>query len=83
MDDPHVVTYVDTLNGVAMFVTPSWSGKDETYTILVDLATKMVKCDCFGSNRWGLYTDLLNPGPSGCKHSRAVARLIQAYMESI
>ena len=83
MDDPHVITYVDTVNGVAMFVTPSWSGRDETYTILVDLSTKMVRCDCFGSNRWGLYEDLLNPGAKthGCRHAKAVAELIRAYME--
>lgn len=77
-----LVRYVDTEDGVALFVTPSWTGKDETYEITVDVASWMIRCDCFGSNRHKLYEDLLHPGKShGCKHARAVARFVKRHME--
>lgn len=77
-----LVRYVDTVDGIALFVTPSWSGTDETYEITVDISTWMVKCDCFGSARWKLYEDILQPGNQhGCKHSKVVADLVRRHLK--
>ena len=77
-----LVLFAGEHDGVYLFVTPSWSGRDEDYEVTVDPKTWMVKCNCFGANRHHLYSDLLHPGSNaGCKHSRQVARMVQSYME--
>ena len=78
-----LVTFVGQDEDFAMFSTPSWTGKDETYTIWVDKRTWTVRCDCQGSLRWGLYKDLQNPESShGCKHSRQTSEIIKRYLEN-
>ena len=83
-----LVTYVDTVDGIALFVTPSWSGKTdengnkETYEISVIIGEWRVKCNCFGSNRWKLHVDLLNPNARhGCKHAKCVSELVKRHLE--
>lgn len=81
---PRLVTWAGVHDGKTLFVTPSWSGKNETYEILVDPETWMVKCNCFGSNRWSLFSDLMHPEMShGCKHSREVAKIVQRHLDEV
>ena len=74
------ISFAGESDGIYLFVTPSWSGKDESYEITVDSKTWKVRCNCFGANKHVLFTDLVHPGDNaGCKHSRACARLIQQH----
>ena len=76
-----LIQFVGQDEDFAMFSTPSWTGKDETYTIWVDKRSWTVRCDCFGSLRWGLYADLLSDGAHSCKHERQVAELVKRHLE--
>lgn len=76
-----LVRFIGQDSEYAMFATPSWSGSPEVYTIWVRKSDWTVRCDCFGSNRWKLVTDILNPEKSRpCKHAREVARIVRRHL---
>ena len=83
-----LVTYVDTVDGIALFVTPSWSGKidestgqTEVYEIEVDTKEWKVRCCCFGANRWRKIGDAKDPSKSRpCKHIRVVLDMIERHL---
>lgn len=64
-----------------MFQTPSWSGKDEVYEVLVKSSDWSVRCNCFGANRWKKVGYAQHPDLSDCcQHERAVIRLIERHL---
>ena len=76
------VEYAGEHDGKHLFVTPSWTGGEETYEILVTPGSWMVRCNCFGSNRHRLYADLLHPDKShGCKHANRVAQIVKDHLQ--
>lgn len=82
------ISYAGEHNGKHLFVTPSWTdkidpatGMTEVYEITVTPVSWMVRCNCFGSNKHKLYSDLLHPDKShGCKHAEQVALIVKRHL---